>query len=140
MGSWQRLDLENIEAGSRDFSSVKRGDKVGEALGISGKSAEQAATVADEIERRHEEGDHEGAEHLKDTLNDRGFQPAAEEAKKDAAGKKKKKRRSTTWPPRPVVRALRAIKEYLGLYDAKQYLTLLEELEKGIKKFRKPGA
>jgi hypothetical protein len=49
---------------------------VGEALGISGKTAEKAAAVGEALNKYEEEGDDEAVEWLTKTVNERGFGPA----------------------------------------------------------------
>jgi ParB-like chromosome segregation protein Spo0J len=55
-------------------------DKIGEAIGISGKSYERGKKVVKEIDRADAEGDNERADHLRETLNTKSFKPAAEQA------------------------------------------------------------
>lgn len=60
-------------------------DKIGEAIGISGKSYERGKKVVEEIDRAEAEGEQERAEHLRKVLNDKGFKPAAVEVNKTQA-------------------------------------------------------
>jgi hypothetical protein len=56
-------------------------DKIGDAIGISGKSYERGKKVVNEIDRAEAEGDRERADHLRETLNSKGFKPAEKQAK-----------------------------------------------------------
>src|SRR5207248_11632215 len=55
-------------------------DKVGAALGVSGKTVEKAARVAEVIRREEEKGHAKKADRLKEVLNTRGVGPAFKEA------------------------------------------------------------
>ncbi len=73
-------------------------DRVGAALGVSGPTAERAAAVVDEIDRRKADGDQAGADQLRDTLNTQGVAPAHREVKGKPKPNRAGETAATAWP------------------------------------------
>jgi ParB family chromosome partitioning protein len=83
----------------------KARDKVGEALGVSGRTAEKMVEVVDEVDRLRAEGKPEQAEELRQTLNDRGAEPAHQKPRVFRGEQPKPKKTKKQGSPKPSVAA-----------------------------------